>query len=65
MQTCGSTNKSPIKLSMQRKIKDTVIYLRMGKTYTAKTPSSDFKVTTLEIPLLLQQAVTSKGIPVL
>ena len=37
----------------------------MGKTYTAKTPPSDFKVTTLEIPLLLQQAVTSKGIPVL
>ena len=50
---------------MQQKINDTVICLRMGKTYTAKTPSSDFKVTTLEIPLLLQQAVTSKGIPVL
>ena len=47
---------------MQRKINDTVICLRMGKTYTAKTPPGDFQVTTLEIPLLSQQAVTSKGI---
>ena len=38
MQTRGSTNKSPIKLSMQWKINKTVICLRMGKTYTAKTP---------------------------
>ena len=30
----------------------------------AKTPPGDFKVTTPEIPLLSQQAVTSKGIPV-
>ena len=30
----------------------------------AKTPPSDFQVITLEIPLLLKQAVTSKGIPV-
>ena len=37
----------------------------MGKTYTAKTPPGDFKVITLENPLLSQQAVTSKGIPVL
>ena len=43
---------------------DMVIYLRMGKTYTAKTPSGDFKVTTLENSLLSQQAVTSKEIPV-
>ena len=35
----------------------------MGKTYMAKTPPSDFKVTTLENSLLSQQAVTSKGIP--
>ena len=42
-----------------------VICLRMGKTNTAKTPPGDFQVTTLEIPLLSQQAVTSKGIPVL
>ena len=47
---------------MQRKINDTVICLRMGKTYTAKTPPGDIQVTTPEIPLLSQQAVTSKGI---
>ena len=64
MQTRDSTNKSPIKLSMQQKINNTVICLRIGKTYTAKTPLGNFKVTTLEIPLLSQKAVTSKGIPV-
>ena len=36
----------------------------MGKTYIAKTPSDDFKVTTPENPLLSKQAVMSKGIPV-
>ena len=41
-----------------------VICVRMGNTYMAKTPSGDFKVTAPEIPLLSQQAVTSKGIPV-
>ena len=30
----------------------------------AKTPPGDFKITTLENPLLLQQAITSKGISV-
>ena len=30
----------------------------------AKTPPGDFQVTTPEIPLLLQQAVTSKEISV-
>ena len=49
---------------MQRKINDTVICVRMGKTYTAKTPLGDFQVTTPEIPLLSQQTVTSKWIPV-
>ena len=34
----------------------------MEKTYTAKTPLGDFKVTTPENPLLSKQAVTSKGI---
>ena len=33
----------------------------MGKTYTAKTSPSDFKVTTPKNPLLSKQAV-SKGI---
>ena len=64
MQTRGNTNKSPIKLSIQRKINNTMICLQMGKTYTAKTLPGDFKVTTPEIPLLSQQAVTSKGITV-
>ena len=41
-----------------------VICLGMGKTYTAKTLPDDFKVTTPENSLLSQQAVTSKGIPV-
>ena len=31
---------------------------------TAKTPQSDFQVTTPEILLLSKQAVTSKGIPI-
>ena len=47
---------------MQRKINNMVICLRKGKTNTAKTPLGDFKVTILEIPLLSQQLVTSKGI---
>ena len=34
----------------------------MGKTYTAKTPLDDFKVTTPENLLLSKQAVTSKEI---
>ena len=41
-----------------------MIYLRMGKTYTAKTLPGDFKVITSENSLLSQQAVTSKGITV-
>ena len=41
-----------------------VICLRLGKTYTAKTPPGDFQVTTPEIPLLSQQVVTSKGISI-
>ena len=41
-----------------------VICLLMEKTNTAKTPPGDFKVTILKIPLLSQQAVTSKGISI-
>ena len=37
------------------------MYLRMGKTYTAKTPPSDFKVIAPKNSLLSKQAVTSKG----
>jgi len=39
-----------------------LICLRIGKTYTAKTPSDDFKVTTPENPLLSKQTITSKRI---
>ena len=63
MKTRGSTSKSPTKYVAENKF-NTVICLRMGKTNTAKTPPGDFKVTTPEILLLSQQAVTSKGIPV-
>ena len=35
-----------------------------GENLTAKTPPGDFQVTTPEIQLLSQQAVTSKGISV-
>ena len=47
---------------MQRKIKlIQVICLRMGKTTeTMKTPPGEFKVITLDNPLLLKQVVTSK-----
>ena len=41
-----------------------VICLRMEKTYTVKTLSGDFKVTTLLNLLLSKQVVTSKGITV-
>ena len=41
-----------------------VIYLRMGKTYTAKIPPGVFNVTTPQNLLLSQQAITSKRIPV-
>ena len=34
-----------------------------GENLTAKNPSGDFQVTTLETLLLSQQTVTSKGIP--
>ena len=41
-----------------------MIYLRIGKTYTAKTLPSNFKVITLKNLLLSKQMVTSKGISV-
>ena len=36
----------------------------MKKTNTAKTPPDDFKVITLDNPLLSKQAVTSKEISI-
>ena len=50
---------------MQRKNKfDTGDLFTNGKNYWGKTPSGEFKVTTLENPLLSKQAVISKGISV-
>ena len=46
---------------MENKV-DTVICLRIGKTYMAKISPGDFKVITSENSLLSQQAITSKGI---
>ena len=36
-----------------------------GENHRGKTPPGEFKVTTLENPLLSKQAITSKEIPVL
>ena len=59
----AKTNHQVSKYADENKF-NTVICLRMGKTSKAKTPSGKFKVTTLENPLLSQQVVASKGIPV-
>ena len=54
----AQTNQQTTKYATKKN--DTVICLRMGKTYTAKTSPSDFKVTTPENSLLSQQAVKVK-----
>ena len=59
-----STNKSLIKLNAVENKLTRVICFRMGKTYTVKTPSGGFKVTTFKNSPLSQQVDTSKGIPV-
>ena len=61
----GNTNKSPIKLKAVEIKFDMGDLFTNGENHRGKTPSSDFKVITPEIPLLSQQAVISKGIPVL
>jgi len=60
----GSTNKTPIKLNAAEIKLTRVICFRMGKTYTAKTPLGNFKITTPENLLLSKQAVASKGLSV-
>ena len=60
----GSTNKSPIKLNAVEIKFDMGDLFTNGENHQGKTPLGDFKVTTPEIPLLSQQAVISKGIPV-
>ena len=61
----GNTNKSPIKLKAVEIKFDMGDLFTNGENHRGKTPSGDFKVITPEIPLLSQQAVISKGIPVL
>ena len=39
---------------------DTSDLFMNGENYRGKTPSDEFKVTTLENPLLLKQSITSK-----
>ena len=62
MQTRGSTKKITNKLSMQQKINWHDDLFMNGENQHNKTPPGDFKVTTLENPLLSKQAVTRKGI---
>ena len=47
---------------MQQKLNSHGDLFMMGKTYTAKTPLSNFNVTTPENSILSKQTVTSKGI---
>ena len=52
MQWCGSINKSPIKLNAMENKFDTGDLFRNGENHRGKTPPDEFKVTTLENPLL-------------
>ena len=54
MQTHGSTNKSPIKLSMQWKINWHSDLFTNRENLHGKNPTGYFKVTVPEIPLLSQ-----------
>ena len=60
----GSTNKSLTKLNAAENKFDIGDFFTNGENHRGKTSPGEFKVTTLENPLLLKQAVTSKGIPV-
>ena len=60
MQTRGSTNKSPNKLSVTKNKLTRWFVYEWGKPTWQKPPPGDFKVTTPEISLLSQQAVTVK-----
>ena len=59
-----STNKSPTKLNAAENKFDTGDFFTNGENHQDKTSLDEFKVTTPENPLLLKQAVTSKGNPV-
>ena len=57
----AQTNHQTTKYAVENILHDDLFM--NGENLTAKTPPSDFQVTTLEIPLLSQQAVISKEIP--
>ena len=63
MQQRGSTNKSPTKLNAAENKFDTGDLFTNGENHRGKTLLGEFKVTTLENPLLSKQAVTSKMNP--
>ena len=63
MQSHGSTNKSPNKLNAAEiKFWHGDLFTN-GENLRGKTPPGEFKVTTLENPLLSKQTVTSKRNP--
>ena len=59
----GSTNKSSTTLNAVENKFDTGDLFTNGENHQDKTTSGEFKVTTLENPLLSKQAVTSKRNP--
>ena len=63
MQQRGSTNKSLTKLNAAENKFDTGDLFTNGENHRGKTLLGEFKVTTLENPLLSKQAVTSKMNP--
>ena len=58
----AQTNHQITKYAMENKWQGDLF--TNGKNLHGKNPPGDFQVTTPEIPLLSQQAVTSKGISV-
>ena len=59
----GSTNKSSTKLNVTENKFDTDDLFTNGENHRNKTPPGEFKIITLENPLLSKQAVTSKRNP--
>ena len=60
MQQCGNTNKSPTKLNAVENKFDMGDLFTNWENHQDKTPLGEFKVTTLENPLLSKQVITSK-----
>ena len=64
MQQRGSTNKSPTKVNAAENKFDTGDLFTNGENHRGKIPPGEFKVTTLENPLLPKQVVTNKISPI-